>query len=64
MATVASLQNSLDYLRLLIKYLIFDLEATRRELESQRKDNDSLRQMLGDPFNPPGHPDDDDKQAT
>ena len=30
-ATVSSLQESLDYLRLSIKYLVFDLEATRRE---------------------------------
>jgi hypothetical protein len=30
-ATVNSLQESLDYLRLSIKYLVFDLEATRRE---------------------------------
>ena len=37
--TVSSLQESLDFLRLSIKYLIFDLEATRRE-------NASLRQLL------------------
>ncbi|MCC5831232.1 MAG: hypothetical protein JJU36_17470 [Phycisphaeraceae bacterium] len=37
--TVADLQESLDYLRLSIKYLLFDLEATRRE-------NQSLRDML------------------
>ncbi len=30
-ASVAELQESLDYLRLTIKYLVFDLEATRRE---------------------------------
>ena len=29
--TVGELQESLDYLRLSIKYLVFDLEATRRE---------------------------------
>ncbi len=29
--TVSDLQESLDYLRLSIKYLVFDLEATRRE---------------------------------
>src|SRR5262245_15243519 len=29
--SVAELQESLDYLRLSVKYLIFDLEATRRE---------------------------------
>ncbi len=37
--TVGSLQESLDYLRLSIKYLVFDLEATRRE-------NNYLRKML------------------
>ncbi len=37
--TVSSLQASLDYLRLSIKYLLFDLEATRRE-------NNQLRKML------------------
>ena len=37
--SVASLQNSLDYLRLSIKYLAFDLEATKRE-------NRILRRML------------------
>lgn len=35
--TVADLQESLDYLRLSIKYLVFDLEATRRENEYLRK---------------------------
>ncbi len=37
--TVSDLQESLDYLRLSIKYLVFDLEATRRE-------NNYLRKML------------------
>jgi len=37
--TVKDLQDSLDYLRLSIKYLVFDLEATRRE-------NQYLRKML------------------
>jgi uncharacterized FlaG/YvyC family protein len=37
--TVSSLQESLDYLRLSIKYLVFDLEATKRE-------NGVLRKML------------------
>ena len=37
--TVHNLQESLDYLRLSIKYLVFDLEATRRE-------NTYLRKML------------------
>ena len=37
--TVHNLQESLDYLRLSIKYLVFDLEATRRE-------NTYLRKMI------------------
>ena len=37
--TVGSLQESLNHLRLSIKYLVFDLEATRRE-------NQYLRRML------------------
>ncbi|MCK4999226.1 MAG: hypothetical protein KAS23_06815 [Anaerohalosphaera sp.] len=37
--TVARLQDSLDYLRVSIKYLKFDLEATRRE-------NDYLTALL------------------
>lgn len=36
---ISELQGSLDYLRLSIKYLVFDLEATRRE-------NGYLRRML------------------
>ncbi len=36
-ASVAELQESLDYLRLSIKYLVFDLEATRRENAYLRK---------------------------
>lgn len=39
--TVGDLQESMDYLRLSIKYLMFDLEATRRE-------NNYLRSMLED----------------
>lgn len=35
--TVSELQDSLDYLRLSIKYLVFDLEATRRENQYLRK---------------------------
>ena len=37
--TVSSLQESIDFLRLSIKYLLFDLEATKRE-------NTQLRKML------------------
>ena len=34
---MSELQESLDYLRLTIKYLVFDLEATRRENTNLRK---------------------------
>jgi len=34
---IESLQDSLDYLRVCIKYQIFDLEATRRENKYLRK---------------------------
>jgi len=37
--TIVELQESLDHLRLSVKYLVFDLEATRRE-------NKYLRNML------------------
>lgn len=37
--TVHNLQESIDFLRLSIKYMLFDLEATRRE-------NSYLRKML------------------
>ena len=37
--TIAELQDSLDYLRVSVKYLVFDLEATRRE-------NKQLRTLL------------------
>jgi hypothetical protein len=38
--TVQRLQETLDTLRLSIKYLVFDVEATRRE-------NDYLKKLLG-----------------
>ncbi len=38
---IGDLQASLDNLRLSVKYLVFDLEATRRE-------NTYLRKMLGE----------------
>lgn len=38
-ATIRGLQESLDHLRLSVKYMAFDLEATRRE-------NDYLRKLL------------------
>ena len=42
---VSGLQESLDYLRLSIKYLVFDLEATRRE-------NGYLRKILEETSGP------------
>jgi len=39
--SVDSLQESLDYLRVSVKYLLFDLESTRRE-------NASLKKLLED----------------
>lgn len=38
---VGRLQESLDYLRISVKYLVFDLEATKRE-------NAQLRKLLSD----------------
>ena len=43
--TVSNLQESIDFLRLSIKYMLFDLEATRRE-------NNYLRKMLEDNAGP------------
>ena len=51
--TVGDLQDSLDYLRLSIKYLVFDLEATRRE-------NDYLRKMIEETQLDEDEEDDDD----
>ncbi len=42
--SVNNLQESLDYLRVSIKYMLFDLEATRRE-------NAYLRKLLEDNTN-------------
>ena len=39
--SVNNLQESLDFLRVCIKYQLFDLEATRRE-------NEYLRKLLGE----------------
>ncbi len=47
--TVSNLQESIDFLRLSIKYMLFDLEATRRE-------NNYLRKMLEDNAGPSDNP--------
>lgn len=52
--TVADLQDSLDYLRVSVKYLLFDLEATRRE-------NQYLRKLLEKQANPPQDADDENR---
>jgi len=39
--SLAELQSSLDYLRVAVKYMMFDIEATRRE-------NKYLRKLLED----------------
>ncbi len=41
--SMAQLQDSLDYLRLSVKYLVFDLEATRRENVYPRKLVEQIR---------------------
>lgn len=48
--SLGELQESLDYLRLSVKYLVFDLEATRREngylrrlIEQSNRDESSKR---------------------
>lgn len=41
--SVSKLQNSLDYLRLSVKYMVFDLEATRRENVYLRKLVEQIR---------------------
>ena len=51
--SVSKLQDSLDYLRLSVKYMVFDLEATRRENVYLRKlveqiRRDSTRRDEGD----------------
>jgi|TARA_B100000959_G_scaffold283736_1_gene353406 hypothetical protein len=41
--SVSKLQDSLDYLRLSVKYMVFDLEATRRENIYLRKLVEQIR---------------------
>ena len=50
---ISTLQSSLDYLRVGVQYLIFDLEATRRENTELRKQVEQLR----GPSNPNTEPD-------
>jgi hypothetical protein len=57
--TIGDLQESLDYLRLSIKYMVFDLEATRREnaylrklIEQNNSDQDAPETDLDMPGSP------------
>jgi hypothetical protein len=50
--TIGDLQDSLDYLRLSVKYLVFDLEATRRENQYLRKLLDRQNGRAAEPENP------------
>jgi len=50
--TLSDLQESLDHLRLTVKYLVFDLEATRRE-------NKYLRQLIDAQDGTADHPGND-----
>lgn len=50
---ITALQNSLDYLRVGVKYMIFDLEATRRENTELRKEIEKLK-GLNQPGNESG----------
>jgi len=43
--TVSSLQENIDFVRMSIKYILFDLEATRRE-------NTQLRKLLDEDTQP------------
>lgn len=54
--SVSELQESLDFLRLSVKYLVFDLEATRRE-------NGYLRKLVSEANGQPeGHDQDENSQ--
>jgi hypothetical protein len=55
-ASVSELQESLDYLRLSVKYLVFDLEATRRENAYLRR---LVEQSNREPDRRTDHHDDD-----
>lgn len=62
--SVAELQESLDYLRLSVKYLVFDLEATRREnaylrklIEQSNRDRNRQTDEEGENFHDEDHAD-------
>jgi hypothetical protein len=53
--SVTELQESLDYLRLSVKYLVFDLEATRRENAYLRKLVEQANREQNDQKNNPNN---------
>ena len=55
--SIKELQESLDYLRLSVKYLVFDLEATRRE-------NSYLRNLLANQTDGPNPGNWDDSSSA
>jgi hypothetical protein len=56
--SVSELQESLDYMRLSVKYQVFDLEATRRENVYLRKlIEQANREQQNNPNNAPGRND-------
>lgn len=54
--SLVALESSLDYLRLCVNYLVFDLEATRRE-------NECLRRLLADSESNSGEAADEDHES-
>lgn len=46
--TVNDLQESLDYLRLAIKYMVFDVEATRREKKRWKEQTADLHVQVAE----------------
>ena len=58
-SAIGDLQTSLDHLRLSVKYLVFDLEATRRENQTLRKLVATLQRRHDEHPNKDAGPDDD-----
>lgn len=52
-SSVNELQEALDYLRLSVKYLVFDLEATRRENAYLRRIIEQSNRNRNRPSDPP-----------
>lgn len=60
--TVGGLQESLNHLRLSVKYLVFDLEATRRENQYLRRILEHQNQQLSEDDNGPDFNEPSDEQ--